>query len=149
MGTTWTYFWKGNGWYHMWRPRNQVWVTCIQGPSSTIIGDQDKHNTITGDSIKQDGCDYTLPEATSKVSGSFGWWHCKTTSEICTYMQTQWPRRQSKGSWSPIQQSGAGRANHGHITAWWSRSGWHNIWLTNLALRFLTPNLLHNWLTYR
>jgi len=56
----------------------------MQGPSSTIIGDQD----ITGDNIKQDGCDYTLPETTLKVSGSFGWWHYKMTSEICTYMQT-------------------------------------------------------------
>jgi hypothetical protein len=61
----------------------------MQGPSSTIMGDQDKQNTIIGNSIKQDGCDYTLPEATSKVSGSFGWWHYKMTSEICTYMQTQ------------------------------------------------------------
>jgi len=51
--------------------------------------DQDKQNTITGDSIKQGGCDYTLPKATPKVNGSFGWWHCKTTSEICTYMQNQ------------------------------------------------------------
>jgi len=35
------------------------------------------------------GCDYTLPKATPKINGSFGWWHCKTTNEICTYMQTQ------------------------------------------------------------
>jgi hypothetical protein len=61
----------------------------MQGLSSTIMGDQNKQNTITGDNIKQDGCDYTLPEATLKVNGSFGWWHCKTTSDTCTYMQTQ------------------------------------------------------------
>jgi hypothetical protein len=53
------------------------------------MGDQNKQNTITRNNIKQDACDYTLPEATPKVNGSSGWWHCKTTNEICTYMQTQ------------------------------------------------------------
>jgi hypothetical protein len=61
----------------------------MQGLSSTIMGDQNKQNTITRNNIKQDACDYTLPEATPKVNGSSGWWHCKTTNEICTYMQTQ------------------------------------------------------------
>jgi hypothetical protein len=34
------------------------------------MANQDKQNTSTGDNIKQDGCDYTLPEAMPKVSGS-------------------------------------------------------------------------------
>jgi len=61
----------------------------MQGLSSTIMGDKKKPNTIIGDSIKQDVCGYTLLKAAPKVNGSFGWWHCKTTNEICTYMQTQ------------------------------------------------------------
>jgi hypothetical protein len=41
------------------------------------MGDQDKHNTNTRNSIKQDGCNYTLPKAMPRINGSFGWWHVK------------------------------------------------------------------------
>jgi hypothetical protein len=65
--------------------KNNIVDFAIRQTKNKMIN-HEKQNTIIGDNIKHDGCDYTLLEATPKVCGSFGYWHCKTTNKICTYM---------------------------------------------------------------